>query len=63
MFSPSSSSAAVDYCVSQIASNEIKLAITALKELDDHFKDKGSAVWLKHLNQVGLDEKLGQRFV
>ncbi|CAB4000234.1 Cytoskeleton-associated 5 [Paramuricea clavata] len=51
MFSPSSSSAAVDYCVSQIASNEIKLAITALKELEDHFRIKGPAVWLKHLNQ------------
>ena len=54
MFSPSSSSAAVDYCVSQIASNEIKLAITALKELEDHFRIKGPAVWLKHLNQVSF---------
>lgn len=52
MFSPSTSSAAVDYCVSQIASNDIKLAITALKELEGHFKAKGPAVWLKHLNQV-----------
>ncbi len=54
MFSPSSSSAAVDYCVSQIASNDIKLATTALKELEDHFKNKGPAVWLKYLNQVSL---------
>lgn len=56
-FSPSSSSAAVDYCVSQIASNDIKLAITALKELEDHFKTKGPAVWLKHLNQVSIPNK------
>ncbi|XP_028404850.1 cytoskeleton-associated protein 5-like isoform X2 [Dendronephthya gigantea] len=51
MFSPSSSSASVDYCVSQIASNDIRLAITALKELENHFKVNGPAVWLKHLNQ------------
>ena len=54
MFSPGSSSAAVDYCVSQIASNDIKLAITALMELETHFKAKGATVWLKHLNQVSL---------
>ena len=56
MFSPNSSSAAVDYCISQIANSDVKVAITALKELDEHFKNKGSSVWLKHLNQVGYTE-------
>ena len=54
MFSPNSSSAAVDYCVSQIASNDIRFAIISLRELEDHFKANGPNVWLKHLNQVSL---------
>ena len=57
MFSPNSSTAAVDYCVSLIASSDVKVAITALKELEEHFKNKGSTVWLKHLNQVGQLQK------
>ena len=54
MFSPNSSSAAIDYCISQIASNDIKLAITVLGELEEHFVSQGASVWLKHLNQVSI---------